>query len=85
MFHQSKIVVCYQIANQKFVLGEALSTDKTDVISLWWNAPEEQDLSDYNGYLLSLFDDDGRAIAEKAVSDLTADAFLSGGYMNKAS
>ena len=42
MFHHSKIMVWYQVASQKVVLGEALSDDKQDVISMWLHAPEEK-------------------------------------------
>ncbi|NOH63422.1 30S ribosomal protein S6 modification protein [Vibrio sp. RE88] len=78
MFHHSKIMVWYQVASQKVVLGEALSDDTQDVISMWLHAPEEKNQENSLGYRLSLFDDDGREIADKAVSMLTADEFLSG-------
>lgn len=78
MFHHSKILVWYQIAGQKIILGEAVSNECFDAISLWLTAPEEVDQEGGLGYRLSLFDDDGRQIANKAVSMLTADALLSG-------
>ncbi|MDN3609869.1 hypothetical protein ACODM8_01150 [Vibrio ostreicida] len=78
MFHHSKILVWYQVASQKVILGEALSGDKQDVISMWLKAPEEENQAKSLGYRLSLFDDDGREIADKAVSMLTADELLSG-------
>tara|TARA_Y100001956_G_scaffold82537_1_gene103906 strand:- start:2820 stop:3071 length:252 start_codon:yes stop_codon:yes gene_type:complete len=81
MFHQSKILVWYKVASQKVVLGEAVSSDNLDAISMWLTAPEEKGKGASLGYRLSLFDDDGREIADKAVSMLTADEFLSGVHM----
>ncbi|WP_428774919.1 hypothetical protein [Vibrio sp.] len=78
MFHQSKILVWYKVASQKVVLGEAFNTDHCDVLSLWLHAPEDSATAGYQGYRLSLFDDDGREIADKPVSMLTADRFLTG-------
>lgn len=79
MFSQSKILVWYQVASQKVILGEALKDERQDMISLWRQAPKEKIVGDSLGYHLSLFDDDGREIGDKAVSMLTADAFLSRG------
>ncbi|KHT38722.1 hypothetical protein [Vibrio sinaloensis] len=78
MFHQSKILVWYQVASQKVILGEAVNSESLDAISMWLTAPEEKEITSTMGYRLSLFDDDGREIADKAVSMLTADEFLSG-------
>jgi hypothetical protein len=78
MFHQSKILVWYQVASQKVILGEAVNSESLDAISMWLTAPEEKEVASTRGYRLSLFDDDGREIADKAVSMLTADEFLSG-------
>ncbi|MDA0129027.1 hypothetical protein OH458_13245 [Vibrio sp. MarTm2] len=78
MFHQSKILVWYQVASQKVILGEAVNSESLDAISMWLTAPEEKEVISTMGYRLSLFDDDGREIADKAVSMLTADEFLSG-------
>ncbi len=78
MFNQSKILVWYQVASQKVFLGEALNGKHQDVISLWLQAPEDKPSGERLGYRLSLFDDDGREIADKPVSMLTADEFLSG-------
>lgn len=78
MFHQSKILVWYQVASQKVILGEAVNSESLDAISMWLTAPEEKEVKSTMGYRLSLFDDDGREIADKAVSMLTADEFLSG-------
>lgn len=78
MLNQSKILVWYQVASQKVILGEALSHQHQDLISMWLNAPEERLTTDCLGYRLSLFDDGGREIADKSVSMLTADEFLSG-------
>lgn len=77
MFGHSKIQVWYQVASQKVVLGEAVNKDCLDVITTWLNAPEAIQSADCLGYRLSLFDDDGREIADKPVSMLTADELLS--------
>ena len=76
MYQYSKIVVWYQVAGQKVVLGESLSEGGQDVISIWLSVPEEESQGNSLGYRLSLFDDGGREIANKAVSMLTADEFL---------
>ncbi|WGV99201.1 hypothetical protein QF117_14760 [Vibrio sp. YMD68] len=78
MFSHSKILVWYQVASQKVVLGEALSTHGYDLASDWRHAPIEDSSKVAQGYRLSLFDDDGREIADKPVSMFTADAFLEG-------
>ncbi|WP_047042554.1 hypothetical protein [Vibrio mexicanus] len=77
MFYQSKILVWYQVASQKVVLGEAFSDDEHNVVSLWHQAPQESYNGHDTGFRLSLFDDDGREVADKAVSMVTADEFLS--------
>ncbi|MBD1566966.1 hypothetical protein P4S52_01465 [Vibrio sp. SA48] len=82
MFHQSRILVWYKVASQKVILGEALSNGMSDVVSLWLHAPSDENNPSYQGYRLSLFDDDGREIAHKSVSMGTADEILSG--INKA-
>ncbi|MCL9783749.1 hypothetical protein M9194_20190 [Vibrio sp. S4M6] len=78
MLRQSKLLVWYKVASQKVVLGEALSSDKQDVVSMWHQVPFDINSANYNGYRLSLFDDDGREIADKPISVLTADEFLQG-------
>ncbi len=78
MFQHSKILVWYKVASQKVILGEAVSSENLDAISLWLTAPEEKGKGASLGYRLSLFDDDGREIADKRVSMLTAFEFLSG-------
>ncbi|MGF1698033.1 hypothetical protein L4D20_19785 [Vibrio kyushuensis] len=78
MFSQSKILVWYQVASQKVVLGEALSSEGCNVASDWLHAPSDDNYKTAQGYRLSLFDDDGREIADKPVSMFTADAFLEG-------
>ncbi len=83
MFSQSKILVWYEVASQKVVLGEALSRNG-DVASLWRNAPIEDSNISYSGYRLSLFDDGGREIGNKSVSMGTADEILFEFGMNKA-
>lgn len=77
MFGHSKIQVWYQVASQKVVLGEAVNNDCLDVITTWIKAPEAQHCGECQGYRLSLFDDDGREIADKPVSMITADKLLS--------
>ena len=76
MCQHSKIVVWYQVAGQKVVLGESVSEGGQDVISIWLSVPEEENQGNSLGYRMSLFDDGGREIANKAVSMVTADEFL---------
>ncbi|WP_341663163.1 hypothetical protein [Vibrio sp.] len=76
MCQHSRIVVWYQVADQKVVLGESLSEFGQDVSSIWLSVPEEENQENSLGYRLSLFDDGGREIASKAVSTQTADEFL---------
>ncbi|MGF1909808.1 hypothetical protein L4C38_10230 [Vibrio kasasachensis] len=83
MFQQSKILVWYQVASQKVVLGEAFNSNKYDVHSLWRRTPEENDPHQGMGFRLSLFDDGGREIAGKAISMSTADLLLSGECLNE--
>ncbi|MBA5763600.1 30S ribosomal protein S6 modification protein [Vibrio sp. 404] len=82
MFQQSKILVWYQVASQKVVLGEAFNSSKYDVHSLWRRAPEENEPHQEMGFRLSLYDDGGREIAGKAISMGTADLLLSGTCLN---
>ncbi|GAK84560.1 hypothetical protein JCM19238_2128 [Vibrio ponticus] len=84
MFQQSKILVWYQVASQKVVLGEAFNSSHYDVHSLWRRTPEEDQSNQGMGFRLSLFDDDGREIAGKAISMGTADQLLSGTCLNDA-
>ncbi len=79
MFHQSRILVWYEVASQKVILGEALGSVHRDVVSLWLRAPADDCYLNYQGYRLSLFDDDGREIANKPVSMGTADQILIAG------
>ncbi|WP_275722240.1 hypothetical protein [Vibrio furnissii] len=79
MFHQSRILVWYEVASQKVVLGEALGSVHRDVVSLWLHAPVDNNNISYPGYRLALYDDDGREIANKSVSMGTADQILFGG------
>ncbi|RJX65788.1 30S ribosomal protein S6 modification protein [Vibrio sinensis] len=76
MVHQSRIQVWYQIASQKVILGEALSSERLNVLSLWRTLPHERSAIAHMGYRLSLFDDDGREIGDKSVSTSTVDSFL---------
>lgn len=79
MYTQSRITVWYQIASQKIILGEALSSGDFDVVSLWLHSPFDDLSAATIGYRLSLFDDDGREIGNKAISDSTADTILGSG------
>lgn len=78
MFQQSKIIVWYKIASQKVILGEALVNHSQDMTSLWRRAPSEEPEKRGYGYQLSLFDDDGREVANKPVSVTTAESLLFG-------
>ncbi|EGU46421.1 hypothetical protein VII00023_03198 [Vibrio ichthyoenteri ATCC 700023] len=78
MYQQSKILVWYQVASQKVVLGEAFSRKNYDVHSIWRRAPEEDERQQGMGFRLSLFDDGGREVAGKAISMCTADQLLLG-------
>jgi hypothetical protein len=76
MFQQSKIRVFYQVANEQIMLGEALSKKCGDLALIWLKAPGEELVSE-DGFRISLYDDDGRRIADKSVSMGTADSILS--------
>ena len=76
MYQHSRILVWYQVAGEKVVLGETLSEFGKDVSSIWLSMPEDESQANSLGYRLSLFDDGGREIASKAVSTQTADEFL---------
>lgn len=78
MYHQSRILVWYEVASQKVILGEAMGSAHRDIVSLWLHAPAESSQIDYQGYRLSLYDDGGREIANKSVSMGTADQILGG-------
>jgi len=78
MLRQSKLLVWYKVASQKVVLGETVSSGDQDVVSMWHQVPFDSNTANFNGYRLSLFDDDGREIADKPISVLTADEFLQG-------
>ena len=78
MFSQSKILVWYQVSDQKIFLGEVVSGEDEDVFSQWVNAPQELTGDNILGYYLSLIDNDGKQIADKFVSMLTAESLLTG-------
>lgn len=78
MYQQSKILVWYQVASQKVILGEASSRKYHDAHSIWRRAPEEDEHQQEMGFRLSLFDDGGREVAGKAISMGTADQLLLG-------
>ena len=78
MFNQSKILVWYQVSGQKIFLGEAFSGEDEDVFSQWVSAPQEPTGDNVLGYHLSLIDNDGKQIADKFVSMLTAESLLTG-------
>ena len=73
---QSKILVWYKVATQRIVLGEDKSSEKRTLTSLWVNTPSELGIRGNPGYGISLIGDDGREIADKAISMLTADTLL---------
>ncbi|MCA2015327.1 hypothetical protein LDJ79_04335 [Vibrio tritonius] len=78
MFNQSKLLVWYEVASQKVVLGEALSSGVYDIASMWRHVPTDWEEQDRLGYRLSLFDADGREIAAKPISVGLVDEILSG-------
>lgn len=73
---QSKILVWYKVATQRIVLGEARLPGTKTLTSLWLNTPTEPDILTNTGYGISLIGDDGREIADKAISMITADMLL---------
>ncbi|CAM3583351.1 hypothetical protein VA7868_04354 [Vibrio aerogenes CECT 7868] len=74
MQSHSKILVWYKVASQQVVLGEACQDVCDNLVSLWVDTPTE--VADDLGYHMSLFGDDGRKIADKPISMLTADQLL---------
>lgn len=78
MLNQSRILVWYQIASQRIELGEAMLSKGANLVSLWTGTPTELLDDTLSGYRIALFDDDGRMIAEKAISNTTADELLIG-------
>jgi len=76
MLSQSKIEVWYKVSGERILLGETCSTKNRNVISLWVDLPNDQRSSQHQGYRLSLFDDDGRHIADKQVSQSAAEKLL---------
>ena len=70
-------MVWYQVASQKVILGEAFNLKGYDLHSLWRSAPHE-DAAQGLEFGLSLFDDDGREVADKIISMTTAERVLSG-------
>jgi hypothetical protein len=76
MLSQSKIEVWYKVSGERILLGETCSTSSRDVISLWVDLPYDQGSLKNQGYRLSLFDDDGRHIADKRVTQSAAEKLL---------
>ncbi|WP_413284565.1 hypothetical protein [Vibrio sp. MA40-2] len=76
MLSQSKIEVWYKVAGDRILLGETFSSNKLDVISLWVDLQSDQGSSASSGYRVSLFDDDGRHIADKGISVVDAERLL---------
>ncbi|MDW6003860.1 30S ribosomal protein S6 modification protein [Vibrio mangrovi] len=76
MQSHSKILVWYKVASQQVILGEAYQDMSDKLVSLWLDTPTEDGLISDLGYHMSLFGDDGRKIADKAISMLTADQLL---------
>ncbi|RQW63463.1 30S ribosomal protein S6 modification protein [Vibrio viridaestus] len=72
----SKILVWYRVATQRIVLGEARFTENNTLTSLWVNTPSILGNLGDPGFGISLIGDDGREIADKAISMLTADTLL---------
>lgn len=73
MLTHSKILVWYKVAAERVILGEAEIGGNRNLVSIWMDMPTE---SNDQGYGISLFGDDGRKIADKAISVLTADKLL---------
>lgn len=76
MLSQSKIEVWYKVSGDGVLLGETCSSKERDVISLWVDLPFDLGSSENQGYQLSLFDDGGRHIADKPVSQSHAEQLL---------
>ncbi len=76
MLSQSKIEVWYKVSGERVLLGERCSNGNMDVISLWVDLPYDPGSLKNSGYRVSLFDDDGRHIADKRISQSDADNVL---------
>lgn len=76
MLCQSKIEVWYKVSGERILLGETCSSRTMDVISLWVDLPFDIGSPNNQGYRLSLFDDDGRHIGDKSVSQISAEKVL---------
>lgn len=76
MLDHSKILVCYEVSSQRVSLGEIFSTHGSSLGDLWRSTPTE--LMPLSGlvYRMSLISDDGRMIADKAISISSVDKLL---------
>ncbi len=76
MITQTMIKVWYRVSGDKVLLGEAHSEHVNDLVSTWLAAPLADNDTPNGGYLMSLFDDDGKPIGEKDISSKTAEYLL---------
>ncbi|GEM_PF-834414 len=76
MLCQSKIEVWYKVSGERILLGETFSSSTMDVISLWVDLHRDLGSSSTQGYRVSLFDDDGRHIADKSIAQVDAERVL---------
>lgn len=83
MLCHSKIEVWYKVSGERILLGETCSSKTMDVISLWVDLPFDLGSSSHQGYRISLFDDDGRHIGDKSVSQINAEKVLNNGLVNE--
>jgi hypothetical protein len=75
MLDHSKILVWYEVSSQRVSLGEILCAHGRDMVNLWRSTPTEM-VSTGLSYRMSLIGDDGRMIANKAISMSTVDKLL---------
>lgn len=76
MLDHSKILVCYEVSSQRVSLGEIFGSCGSNLSDLWRSTPT--DLMPISGlvYRMSLIGDDGRMIADKAISIASVDRLL---------
>ncbi|GLO61075.1 hypothetical protein MACH09_15830 [Vibrio sp. MACH09] len=79
MLCQSKIEVWYEVSGERILLGETNKSTSMDVISLWVDLPFDLGSSSTQGYRVSLFDDGGRCIGDKSISQTNAEKVLKNG------
>jgi hypothetical protein len=78
MLDHSKILVWYEVSSQRVSLGEVICARGRDMVNLWRSTPAEISSTGL-GYRMSLIGDDGRMIANKAISMSTVDKLLVAG------